>query len=378
MATRITSCHVNSGEAPPSCLIKMDQAGELIAAAEEVGLMPETSLPNRWPHNVASERDIREEKGCCRAIHLRSGLPYHMHTPSFPFACLSLSFNCMAPVGDKTQWKALTKEPFNGTRACFGQLVWYRKKGSKKTLDLNMAPGLFLGWRIDPGIRYRNVVRVMDYADFGEKRNVNAVDVPEPELFTEEGPPVFPVANAAHKSLVDGSTLESAARRALPDYPLREVPFPPDSGKAPPPTSRDVKSRAVYITVERIIKFGETLGCKACLGNGSKHTDACHERFANLLKEQREELAAPGCPGGMRCLGNLAACESACCSLCWSECCALLGTACQTRAAFWRSCTLSQGSTLTLTTALRKRAANIYRNSYRASGSGHVRSGVRG
>ena len=155
-----------------------------------------------------------------------------------------------------------------------------------------MAPGLFLGWRIDPGMRYRNVVRVMDYADFRKKRNVNAVDVPEPELFVEEVPPVFPAANATHKSLVDGSTLESAARRALPDYPLRRVPFPPDSGKAPPPTPRDVKSRAAYITVERIIKLGETPGCKACLGKGSKHTDA------KLLKEQREELAARKTPGG--------------------------------------------------------------------------------
>ena len=163
--------------------------------------------------------------------------------------------------------------------------MWYRKKGSKKTLDPNMAPGLFL-------MMYRNVVRVMDYADFREKRNVNAIDVPEPELFIEEGPPVFPVANATHKSLVDGSKLESAARRALPDYPLREVPFPPDPGKATPPTPRDPRSRAVYITVERIIKFGETPGCKACLGKGTKHTVACCERFAKLLKEQREELAA--------------------------------------------------------------------------------------
>ena len=147
-----------------------------------------------------------------------------------------------------------------------------------------MAPGLFLGWRIDPGTRGTNVVRIMDYADFREKRNVNAIDVPEPELFIDEGPPVFPVANATHKSLVDGSTLESAVRRTLPDYPLGEVPFPPDAGKAPRPTPRDVKSRVVYITVQRIIKFAETPGCKACLGKGSKYTDACREGFAKLLK----------------------------------------------------------------------------------------------
>ena len=55
---------LKTGEAPTSCLIKMDEAGELTAAAEEVGLTPETSLPNRWPHNAALERDIREEKEC--------------------------------------------------------------------------------------------------------------------------------------------------------------------------------------------------------------------------------------------------------------------------------------------------------------------------
>ena len=69
-ATSGTSLASETGEAPTSCLIKMDEAGELIAAAEEVGLTPETSLPNRWPHNAALERDIREEKECCGAIHL--------------------------------------------------------------------------------------------------------------------------------------------------------------------------------------------------------------------------------------------------------------------------------------------------------------------
>ena len=271
---------LKTGEAPTSCLIKMDEGGELIT--------PETSLPNRWPHNATLERDIREEKECCRAIHLQCGLPYDMHTYSFPFACLSLSFDRAALIGDKTQWEALTKEPFNGARACFGQLVWYRKKGSKKTLDPNMAPGLFLGWRVDPGMRYRNVVRVMDYSDFREKR----IDVPEPELFIEEGPPVFPVANATHKSLVDGSTLESAARRALPDYPLRKF-----LSRLNLERLRHQPLGIQSPGLSRIIKFGETAGCKACLGKNSKHTDACRERFAKLLEEQREELAARKTPG---------------------------------------------------------------------------------
>ena len=147
--------------------MKMDEAQELEQAAHQVGFIPETSLPNRWPHNSILERDIREEKECCRVIHLQSGLPYEYHTYSFPYACLSMSFDRPALCNpDKTQWEAITREKFNGVRLCFGQLIYYRKKHpTKRTLEPNMAPGLFLGWRIDSGLRYRNVTRILDYQE---------------------------------------------------------------------------------------------------------------------------------------------------------------------------------------------------------------------
>ena len=189
---------------PPVCLVKMDKAGELEGAA--VGLIPETSLPNRWPHNAVLERDVREEKECCRSIHLQSGLPYDFHTYSFPYAWLSLSFDRVSH-SDKTksQWEVLTKSPFEGIRVCCGQLVYYRKKGpSTRALDPNLQPGLFLGWRLDAGMRYRFVTKVLDYAEFRAKRNTLVVDVPQDELFVEEGPPVFPVANANRRACVGG------------------------------------------------------------------------------------------------------------------------------------------------------------------------------
>ena len=49
---------LRANELGPHCLIKMDEAGELQGAAEEVGMIPETSLPNRWPHNSELERDV--------------------------------------------------------------------------------------------------------------------------------------------------------------------------------------------------------------------------------------------------------------------------------------------------------------------------------
>ena len=67
---------LKANELATHTLIKMDEAQELEQAAHQVGFVPETSLPNRWPHNALLERDIREEKECCRVVHLQSGLPY--------------------------------------------------------------------------------------------------------------------------------------------------------------------------------------------------------------------------------------------------------------------------------------------------------------
>ncbi|CAE6942204.1 RE1 [Symbiodinium sp. CCMP2592] len=133
------------------------------------------------------------------------------------------------------------------------------------TDDVIMAKGLFLGWRIDAGMRYRNVVKVLDYNDFRGKRNTSVHDVPEPELYIEDGPPIFPVANATRKALVDGSTL-SAASGALPEIPLREIPFALESIGPPAPRTP---------------------------GKATKHTDTCRARFAELVKADKEELGVP-------------------------------------------------------------------------------------
>ena len=76
---------LRANELAPHCLIKMDEAGELQGAA---GMIPETSLPNRWPHNSELERDVREEKECRRSIHHQSGLPYSAH--AFLSLCMPL------------------------------------------------------------------------------------------------------------------------------------------------------------------------------------------------------------------------------------------------------------------------------------------------
>ena len=186
---------------------------------------------------------------------------------------------------EKTQWEALTREKFDGKRLCFGQLVYYRKKHpTKRTLEPNMAPGLFLGWRIDSGFRYRYVVRILDYQEFRTRGASCVSDVPEPELYLPDGDAYFPVGFSKHQALIRGDDPDDVK---LPEIALQNVPFPPDGGLASPSTPGP-KPRSVYTTLDRIIKFKETPGCTGCKNKIRYHNAVCRKRFQKLVDEEKE------------------------------------------------------------------------------------------
>ena len=164
-------------------------------------------------------------------------------------------------------------------------LVYYRKKSpTKRTLEPNMSPGLFLGWRIDPGFRYRYITRVLDYQEYRTRGSNSAIDVPEAEIFVPEGDPVFPIGFSRHQALIRGDNPDDLK---LPEYALKDVPFPKEGGIASPSTPGP-KGRSVYITVDRILKWKETPGCKGCSGHSRIHTDECRARFAKLVEKEKE------------------------------------------------------------------------------------------
>ena len=113
------------------------------------------------------------------------------------------------------------------------------------------------------------------------------VDVPEPEIFVEEGEPIFPFAEAKRKALREGKAEGDPLE--LNVYDLKEVPFPVDGSDPAPSTPAGPKSRSVYITVERILKFKETPGCKGCAGTSRLHTEECRKRFAALVEAEKAE-----------------------------------------------------------------------------------------
>ena len=69
------------------------------------------------------------------------------------------------------------------------------------------------------------------------------------------------------------------------DRELPKIALPFEEGVPPTPG----RVRRTYVTLDRAIRFGKTVGCKGCdrIAEGVKHSEACHERFRSLLEKKR-------------------------------------------------------------------------------------------
>ena len=181
----------------------------------------------------------------------------------------------------KTPWEALKKEKFDGARCCFGQLFWYRLKSPGQRTFNAHGSWLVFGVAYRPRASAPKVfLKVMDYQSFRANGAVTVHDVPEPELFIEEGDPVFPIVAAAERAIRTGEG-------EVPEYSIRDVPFIPE-GTPSPKTPYSLKTRSACVTVERILKFKVTPGCKACTGDTRTHPAECRKRFAVLVESEKE------------------------------------------------------------------------------------------
>ena len=67
---------------------------------------------------------------------------------------------------------------------------------------------------------------------------------------------------------------------------LPKIALPSEEGSQAPRTP--ARPRKAYVTLDRAIKFGKTIGCRGCdrIAEGVRHSDACHERFRFCLEEE--------------------------------------------------------------------------------------------
>jgi len=179
-----------------------------------------------------------------------------------------------------TQWQAATGATFPGRMVPLGALIYYRSKGNATISHPSTRPGFFAGWRIDSGLRYRKIVRILDYEKIKNKESActNMIDVPEEELFVPDEItfPMFEARQLALKQMSVDPQLPEAAPLALP--------FDQEGSDQTKPEVED-KPRLLKVTVDRIIRFGPTPGCANCkVWTGKVHTPECRARIDSLVR----------------------------------------------------------------------------------------------
>ena len=279
------------------CSVKTDCVPELVEAVKFLGWLPDPGIPNDDFHNAKLERTIRLIKEGVRSIHLKAGFPHELWPRSVEYFCVAHNFTTPAPIhpneSDEAKFEksmltcfeaANRGAPFEGSRIPLGALVYYKppKHRELPAFSPRTFPGIFCGWRLDSGYAHRKVHLVLDYENlrsrakgFGRPIQVYASELVEPTA----GNFIFPLheAKVAQLNLFQPTV-------TLPFLAEREaLPF---EGIAPTVVPR---KRRTYVTLERGIKFGKTVGCKGCahIAEGVPHSDACHERFRSLLEADR-------------------------------------------------------------------------------------------
>ena len=160
-------------------LCKLDAEAGILEAVQHLGWFPEPSLANRWPHNTVHERWHGTFKSVCRASLAQSGFPTAAWGIEVPFAATALSVTQPAPIlphekdaagnvlqehehkVNKSCWHVHHGEPFPGPLQPFGRLIYYLSRDHP--MEPTTKPGFFIGWRLESGLRYRGVLRILDY-----------------------------------------------------------------------------------------------------------------------------------------------------------------------------------------------------------------------
>ena len=291
----------------PDVMVKSDAAKEITSAVEELGWHPEPSLQNKWPHNATHERWIGTHKSVIRANMLQSGFPEPAWDWSVPYSSIALSVRQRAPIhawekdaagNVQDQYKhkeGLTcwevhhnGDKFLGPSQPFGRLMYYLNRAGHPLMPTT-APGLFVGWRLENGIRYRGVLMVADYEAVRTngflRRHIKSV--PDKEVYFPADT-VFPFAEARSSALRNLQPTAAPPPAAEPQV----LPFADEAGEeatkegtvpAPPP----LPPPRFKITFNRILEYGQTPDCVACTDydptSTRTHTNECRARFAKLL-----------------------------------------------------------------------------------------------
>ena len=251
-------------------IVRSDAAGEILKAVIDNNWLPESSVPARFPHNSVLEREIRTFQEIARSVFLQAG--FAARPQLWPQACgyvaTAMSAFLKDPEG-KTRWENAFGKEFLGPQYLLGQLGYVRTKDAGKfKFNPNAEPAIFVGWRLDFGMRYRGVLQFVLYSHLREDASSYPVSQFHDTEVYMPAEAVFPLASAAEAALKE---LDDPRLSELHDIDSVPVPFVDAEIKR--------KTRRVYVTYARMLKIGATAGCKGCENDTSAHNAECIARF---------------------------------------------------------------------------------------------------
>ena len=171
---------------------------EISRAAENIGISHQQSIPNVPQTHGKIEKRYQQALGSCRAALLQSGLPVSWWPEALSYACIAQGIadksivNLQPPTA-----KAFVLLPF-GCRV------------SVKPADPSMSgpkfesagkPALFLGWKLQPGLRYRGEMLYCFEDEFSAE---GPAKVRSGESIAALNDIVFPIAEARKQAHVQG------------------------------------------------------------------------------------------------------------------------------------------------------------------------------
>ena len=200
-----------------------DTAQELTNAASRLCWILDPSVPNYWPHNAHVERDVRTLKELSRPSHIQAGFHKRLWTLTLDYVSKARSFFSLAPIANhekgtdaeerkvgKTRWHVATGSDFEGpTKFPLGALVYYRAKGDLG--EPTTKPGLFAGWHLAPGLRYRGNLLIVDFEAVRTRAHLHSIPkvIHQKETFLSPIEHVeFPLPRAARVALLDMANVE--------------------------------------------------------------------------------------------------------------------------------------------------------------------------
>ena len=289
-----------------------DNAGDLLKAALDKGWVHDTSAPYRHEENSIAEREVGIEKEGVRANLVQAGLPpiyWPLAGPHFAF-----SLNIEEPLEDgMSPWASRHRgQPFWGLKIPFGGLCHFRPVQPKRDLMPEFAPrgtpGIFLGWFLLPGGRWKGDYLVADLDDFRKGKKIHVQRVKE--VVVDEGPTQYPL-RAEHDKITctvdpdsvvgsypdetllleeDNLPSKTASSSASP-HPMGDGGHPPDEGEV----IRDESSGDSWARPTK---------CPGCSSNRSK-CNPLHNRVPGVCKVPLSESRYWDCPGCREILGGL-------------------------------------------------------------------------